>query len=229
MATLSTRLSSKTGALSAWVVVVLAAACACMLLSSIAHAGPGRGGHKKEKAVKQGLLPHVDVVAPDVLERDYVNMRVTPYGDPAFRFEISVPRDFESQPVQVTPQQRREDNATPVPMVELTPRDDHDVLIEVRYVRVPERVSLDRFIEVYVAQAGFTFVKRQRGDFQGRQVEDALLRVTSPKLGETLTRLTVSRRGDIVHLVAGSCREADYPRWKQAFAVAALSFQPTDR
>lgn len=230
MATVSTRFRSSAGALSAWAVILLAAACACLLVSSIAHAGPGRGGKKKkEAAVQQGLLPHVNVVDPEVLERDFVNMRVTPYGDPAFHFEVSVPRSFENQPVQVTRQQREEDASTPVPMAEFTPKGDRSVLIEARYVRVPENVSLDRFIEVYVEQSGFQFVKRQRGEFEGRQVEDALLRVASPTLGNTLTRLTVSRRGDLVYLVAGSCREADYPKWKQAFAVAALSFKPTGK
>lgn len=226
MATVSTRFTSNAGALSAWTVVLLAATCACLLLSSIAHAGPGRGERKKEKAVQQGLLPHVNVVAPEVLERDYANMRVTPYDDPAFYFEVTVPLSFENQPVQVTRQQREEDASTPVPMAEFTPRGDRSVLIEARYVRVPENVSLDRFMEVYVEQSGFQFVKRQRGEYEGRQVEDALLRVTSPTLGATLTRLTVSRRGDLVFLVAGSCRESDYPKWKRAFAVAALSFDP---
>jgi hypothetical protein len=231
MATVSTRFTSSAGALSAWAVITLAAACACLLFSSIAHAGPGRGAHRKNKeaAVQQGLLPHVNVVEPEVLERDYATMRVTPYDDPAFYFEITLPRSFESQPVQVTRQQREEDASTPVPMVELSPRGDRSVLIEARYVRVPAKVSLDRFIEVYVEQSGFQFVKRQRGEFEGRQVEDALLRVASPTLGKTLTRLTVSRRGDLVFLVAGSCREADYPKWKQAFAVAALSFSPTGK
>ena len=229
MATVTTRFTTRAGALSAAAVLLLAAGCACLLLSSSAHAGPGRGARKKEAAVQQGLLPHVNVVAPDVLERDYLNMRVTPYRDPAFFFEVTVPRTFQSRPVQVTPQQRQEDASTPVPMAELAPRGDRSVLIEARYARVPENVSLDRFMEVYAEQSGFQFVKRQRGDFAGRQVEDALLRVTSPTFGKTLTRLTVSRRGDLVFLVAGSCPEADYPKWKQAFAVAALSFSPTGK
>jgi hypothetical protein len=84
-------------------------------------------------------------------------------------------------------------------------------------------------MEVYVEKAGFQFVKRQRGEFEGRQVEDALLRIDSPSLGRTLTRLTVSRRGDLIFMVAGSCREEEYGKWKQAFAVAALSFSPTGK
>jgi hypothetical protein len=129
----------------------------------------------------------------------------------------------------VSPKDLREDNASPVPMAEFRPTGDKSVLIEARYVRVPQKISLDRFMVVYAEQAGFKFVKRQRGDFEGRKVEDALLRIESPVHGKTLTRLTVSRRGDFIFMVAGSCPERDYPKWKQTFAVAALSFSPTGK
>jgi hypothetical protein len=219
--------------LSIGAAMVLAAGSAYLVLSPSADGGPKRGSHKKdhrkEAPVQEDLLPYVKVVPPDVLKRDYANMRVTPYNDPKFYFEVAVPRSFQNKPVQVTPQQLKEDSSTPVPMAEFAPKDGRQVLIEARYVRVPERVTLDRFIAVYAEQAGFEFVKRQRGDFEGRQVEDALVRVKSPELGETLTRLTVSRRGDLVFMVAGSCPEDDYPKWKQAFAVAALSFNPSGK
>ncbi len=210
-------------------VMVLVAAGASLVLLGSPEARPKRAVHQKEAAVQEDLLPYVNVVPPDVLKRDFVNMRVTPYNDPKFYFEVTVPRSFESQPVQVTPQQLKEDADTPVPMAEFRPKGDKAVLIETRYVRVPERVTLDRFITVYVEKSGFQFVKRQRGDFEGRQVEDALLRIDSPALGKTLTRLTVSRRGDLVFMVAGSCPEKDYTKWKQAFGVAALSFSPTGK
>ena len=90
----------------------------------------------------------------------------------------------------------------------------------------PERVTLERFLLVYAEKSGFQIVKRQRGDFDGRKVEEALLRMNSPKYGVMLTRLTVSRRGEYVFLIAGSCKEADYGKWRQPFAVASLSFDP---
>lgn len=212
-------------------VLALAAAGACILAATTLHAGPHRGHQrdKKKAAMQEDLLPHKDVVSPKVMERDYANMRVTPYNDPKFYFEVAVPRTFDNQPVQVTRKELAEDNKSPLPMAEFRPQSDKTVLIEARYVRVPERVSLDRFMQVYVEQSGFQFVKRQRGDYNGRQVEDALLRIESPSLGKTLTRVTVSRRGDLVFLIAGSCREQDYAKWKQAFAVAALSFSPTGK
>ena len=211
------------------VLIALVAAGAWLLPSRSADGRPRQGSHKKEAAVQDDLLPYRKVASPQELESDYVNMRVTPYKNPRFYFEVAVPRSFENKPVEVTPEQLRQDNATPVPMAEFAPRGDKTVLIEARYVRVPARVSLDRFMVVYAHQSGFEIVKRQRGEFEGRQVEDALLRVSSPELGKTLTRLTVSRRGDLVFMVAGSCRAADYPKWKRAFAVAALSFSPTGK
>lgn len=208
--------------------VLLLVAATTGLPSHSADAGPRQKAHRKDAAV-DNLLPYTNVVDPQVLKRDYTNMRVTPYSDPKFYFEVTVPREFQNQPVQVTRQQLSEDSSTPVPMAEFTPNGNKGVLIEARYVRVPEKVTLDRFMSVYAEQAGFEIVKRQRGDFDGRQVEDALLSVNSPVYGRTLTRLTVSRRGDFIFMVAGSCREEEYAKWKQAFAVAALSFSPTGK
>jgi hypothetical protein len=210
--------------------LVLATGGTLLLLSPDPQAGPDRAARSKEAAVSgEDLLPYVKVAPPEVIERDYALMRVTPYNDPKFYFELTVPRSFENQPVKVSPKDLREDNASPVPMAEFRPTGDKSVLIEARYVRVPQKISLDRFMVVYAEQAGFKFVKRQRGDFEGRKVEDALLRIESPVHGKTLTRLTVSRRGDFIFMVAGSCPERDYPKWKQTFAVAALSFSPTGK
>jgi len=218
------RFTSSVGAAAA-----LAAVGTWLFLSGNPEAGPNRKAQQKEKAVQGDLLPYVKVVPPDVLKREYVNMRVTPYNDPKFYFEVTVPRSFENQPLQVSRQQLQDDAKRPVAMAEFKPKDDQSVLIEARYARVAENVTLDRFMAVYVEKSGFQFVKRQRGDFDGRQVEDALVRIDSPVFGKTLTRLTVSRRGDLIFMVAGSCREDDYAKWKQAFAVAALSFSPTGK
>lgn len=210
-------------------VVVLVAGVTWLVLQRNPMAGPRPGVAGRPEAGMEDLLPYTNVISPEDLKNQYMELRVTPYNDPKFYFEITVPRNFESRPVQVTRQQLREDDQTPVPMVELAPRGVDDVLIEARYLRVPERVTRDRFMTVYVEKSGFQFVKRQRGEFQGRQVEDALLRMKSPKFGTTLTRLTVSRRGEFMFMVAGSCREEEYPKWKQAFAVAALSFNPVGK
>jgi len=192
------------------------------------EAGPRRSSQAEPAAGQANLLPYRKVAPPRVLKEKYVNMRVTPYHDPKFYFEVAVPRSFKNQPVKVTREQLKNDSSTPVPMAEFKPKKD-DVLIEARYVRVPKGVTLDRFMNVFAKESGFRFIERQRGTFEGRQVEDALLSIDSPSLGRTLTRLTVSRRGDLIFMVAGSCREEAYPRWKQAFAVAALSFSPTGK
>lgn len=204
------------------VLIAVVASIGWLGLPAAADAKPG----KSKRAMQEDLLPHENVVPPKVLESAYARMRVTPYNDPRFYFELVVPRSFESQPVSVTREELARDDESPLPMGEFRPRNDATVLIETRYVRVPEKVALDRFLTVYAEQAKFEIVRRQRGEYSGRKIEEALLRIESPTLGKTLTRLTVSRRGDLVFMVAGSTREKDYPKWKQAFAVAALSFDP---
>ena len=67
---------------------------------------------------------------------------------------------------------------------------------------------------------------RQRGAFNGRQVEEALLRMEDPRLGAFLVRMTVSRRGDRIFLVACSAREAAFARWRRPFGAAVVSFAP---
>ena len=181
------------------------------------------------EAAMQNPIPFIDVVTPEQLKKDFVEFRVTAYEDRKLFFEITLPKGWENRPVSATREQLRKDDETPLPIGEFAPKGATDVLVETRYIRVPDRVTLDRFMAVYVDKSGFQFVKRQRGDFDGRKVEDALLRMNSPKFGVMLTRLTVMRRGDYIFMVAGSCKEADYPKWRQTFAVAALSFNPVGK
>lgn len=213
--------------LSVGAVMAVAVAGTWFVLQRSPAARPAQAPAKE--VVLQDPIPFVDVVSPEQLKRDFVEMRVTAYNDPKLYFELTLPKNWESRPVTATREQLKKDDETPLPIGEFAPKGQDDVLVEARYIRVPLHVTLDRFITVYAEKSGFQFVKRQRGDFDGRKVEDALLRMTSPQLGATLTRLTVSRRGDLVFLVAGSCKEADFPKHRQAFAVAALSFNPVGK
>jgi hypothetical protein len=209
-------------------VMAVAAAGTWLLLQRSPDAKPARSapGPGKEAAVQDNIIPYIDVIAPEKLKQDFVEFRVTAYEDRKLYFEVTLPKGWENRPVSATREQLRKDDETPLPIGEFAPKGATDVVVEARYIRVPDRVTLDRFMTVYAEKSGFQFVKRQRGDFDGRKVEDALLRMTSPQFGPMVTRLTASRRGDYIFMVAGSCKEADYPKWRQTFAVAALSFNP---
>src|SRR5262249_3620526 len=123
------------------------------------------------------------------------------------------------------------------PLAEMGPASDEDALLEVRSVRVPDHVTLERFVRLYAARSGHDIVAAQAGQFgpAQRPVFDALLRKTTREFGPTLTRLTVSRRpratwwrrGGRTFLAAGSAPGATFDRWKRVFGVAAVSFEPT--
>ncbi len=58
---------------------------------------------------------------------------------------------------------------------------------------------------------------------------DALLQKLGSEEETYLTRLTVSRQGEYLFLVAGSATKGEYPKWKRTFGAAAVSFAPTGK
>ena len=170
-------------------------------------------------------LPYQNVVSAEELKSGYTNLRVTPFNDANLRFEISLPNDWNPTKLEVSEDVLKNDSTTQVPLAQIEPSKG-DAIVEVRYLRVPDNVSLSSFIQKYAAASGFTQVTRQHAQFNHGEVEDALLRKQSEKYGSQFTRLTASRKGPLVMFVASSCPEKDYQQWKKVFAAAALSFDP---
>ena len=48
-------------------------------------------------------------------------------------------------------------------------------------------------------------------------------------LNRSLVGPTVSRHGELIFMVASSCREAEYGKWKKIFGVATLGFEYAGR
>lgn len=198
--------------------------------SSLASAGIGGSNSDAGMNISGSVdnskwLPYVDVVSADELKKDYTNLKVTPLNNNSLYFEITVPNEWSSKPVEVPPEVLKNDSTAQVPLAQLEPKDGN-AIIEVRYLRVPEEVPLSRFIQKYSDASGFKLVTRQHGQFNQREVEDALLQKQSEKFGTQLTRLTASRKGPLVIFVAASCPEKEYEQWKKIFAAAALTFNP---
>jgi hypothetical protein len=177
----------------------------------------------------RALMPSIGLYTEADVGREFVWVRIVPFGKRGRAFQLLLPRDWEWREAQVRPGQLQEDDREPVPLAEMGPMSDEDALLEVRYVRVPDHVSLERFVKVYAERSGHEVVAEQAGAFgpSRRQVHDALLRKVSPQFGPTLTRLSVSRRGGLIFLVAGSAPAATFARWKRIFGVAAVSFEPS--
>lgn len=170
------------------------------------------------------LLPSSDFGKE--LDKEFDKVRVTPLDDEALRFTVMTPKDWESRSITVTKDQLAKDNDIQVPLAELAPKGATAVVMEVRYMRLPESASVRDFVDVYAKKTGFNVVATQNGDFEGRKVVDSLLTLEDKSFGKITTRFTALRKGDRVFFLACSCPEKEYDNWKRVFGVAAVSFDP---
>jgi outer membrane protein OmpA-like peptidoglycan-associated protein len=170
-------------------------------------------------------LPSSNVISAEEMKQNFVNLRITPFNDQSLFFEISLPANWQNKKLEISPDVLKTDGSTQVPLAQLEP-DKGNAIVEIRYLRVPEDVSLSRFLQKYADASEYKMVTRQHGQFNDREVEDALLRKPAGSLGNQLTRLTALRKGPLVMFVASSCPEKEYDQWKRIFATAALSFNP---
>ncbi len=172
------------------------------------------------------VLPFEHVFSPEQIKSQFTNAKVTPLGDDKLYFELLIPNDWQSKPLIVTKEQLAADRQTQIPLAELGPTATKDVLTEVRYMRVDDSVTPEQYLLAYATKSGFEIIKRQHAEFNERKAEDALMKLNTKDFGTVFTRLTVSKRGEYLFIIASSAPAAEYDKWKNIFAAAALSFDP---
>lgn len=172
------------------------------------------------------MLPYANLYSSQEIAENFNRLKFKPLDDPGLSFEVLAPRDWEEDPIELTPAQLEQDKMVQIALADLTPKDNDDVRLEVRYIKASDDTNLGGFVRAFATKNGFELLGRQPGDFNGRQVEDALLRAQSKDKGATLMRVTASRHGDRIFVVAASCPEKDYDQWKKVFGAAAVSFSP---
>ncbi len=184
---------------------------------------------KMEMSQVKDLLESTGLPQDDEIRKKFYWARTTPYDNPKLFLKLLVPNDWVSRPLTATPEQIAGDADHPVPLLEMGPKKAKDVTVQVMYMRVKPEVALDRFLMIYAGKSGLEVVGRQRGEFNNRPVEEALLRAESKEFGPHLTRLTVSRRGDLIFMIAASAKEAEFAKWKRTFATAVVTFDPSSK
>jgi outer membrane protein OmpA-like peptidoglycan-associated protein len=197
--------------------------------SSGSSSSSGSGSFTITTASSAELLPYSNPFSAEEMKNGFTNARVTPFDDPKLYFEVTIPNDWLSKPVTVSKEQLAADTQNQVPLAEFGPNDKANAVIEVRYMRVSPEVTPEQLLLTYAQKSGFETVLRQHAEFNGRKTEDALLRMRTADSGETLTRLTVVRRGDYIFMIASSAPAADYDKWRRIFGVAAISFDPVGK
>lgn len=172
-------------------------------------------------------LPFGDLFTPAELSKNFDSHQFTPFGESKFSLEILVPKGWEAHLSEVDPEQLAHDTKAAVPMVEFYPSGADDVGVQVLYMRVPGQGPLDRFMNDYAKNANGTILTRQKLEYKGRTLEDALLRTNDDSLGPLLSRVTAFRRGDIVFIFSGWGVDEKYEKNKRVFAAVLASLNPT--
>lgn len=170
-------------------------------------------------------LPFRSLHSRDELARDFDRRRIQPFGERGLHFDVVVPKSWDGRAVAISREQVLEDDRRLVPLVRLGPPDRPDVFVEVQYVRLPGEAPPRRAIEMLAERSGAELVAGQSGDFSGRAVDDALLRVGKGPSGRLL-RATSSRHGDLVFVVVGAAPADAYDEYKKTLATAAVGFIP---
>ncbi|MBY0549162.1 MAG: OmpA family protein, partial [Candidatus Obscuribacterales bacterium] len=122
------------------------------------------------------MLPYANLYSSQDLKTNFNKMTFKPLGDPALSFEVLAPTDWEEDPVELTAAQLEQDRMVQIALAGLTPKDNDNVRLEVRYLRAADDTNLGGFVKAFASKNNLELLGRQPADFNGRQVEDVLLR-----------------------------------------------------
>lgn len=179
-------------------------------------------------------LPSANLYSPEEVRRELRLLQITPYDDPRFAFEVLAPAGWRTVDLSVTEDQLARDRDAAVPMAVIAPGEAEGAgvtgsipVLEVAYLRAFPEEALAGVLERHLRPLGGEVLARQRAVFNGRSVEEVLLRAARPPHGTVLSRVTASRAGDLVFFVSGTAAEADYGRLRRPLGAAAVSFRPT--
>ncbi len=204
---------------------------ALLVVSALASAGeaPPASAEKRTVDRQEDLLPSNNLFSKAEIAKDFVNGRIKPYNNPKLYFEIGIPKTWGSKPLQVGPEVLKDDAHQLVPMARIEPNvNPDDAAIEVSYVRAPPDATPAVFVQKFASAAHLTFVLKQQGEFNNRQVFDALLEGQGSH-GPVYLRMTASRRDEYIFVVASFVLKSKYDKYKKVFGLAAVSFDPSGK
>lgn len=194
-----------------------------LVLCTAAYVFTRPGGRVTQHQLRL-LLPTVDLVDTEAVQRDYSELQYTSAADRELAFHVLVAKNWQERQLGSLASRRAAEDKEPVLLTALTPQDRSDALLEISYVHLQTAAALRQLMDGHARRLGAKILARQPGSFNNRQVEDALVRWRHPQLGPCLTRITLSRQGDLLFIVSGSAQESSYAAVRTVLGVAAVSF-----
>lgn len=220
---------SRSALILALLILVAAGAGAAFLLRD--RLASMRAPAAEQGSAPQDLMPTTGLYGAADVGTTLNWVQVLPPGHRRLFFQLLLPRDWEWRQPPVTAEEWAGDSKLPVTLLQAGPRSNEDAFLEVRYLKVPQEVSVERFVRVFADLSGHEVVydEPKAVGAQREKVQDALLRKRSPEFGPTLTRMLATRRGEYVFVVAGSAPQASFRKWVRTFGAALTSFNPSGK
>ncbi len=174
------------------------------------------------------LAPFDKLYTPEEIKKGFSNLSTTPFGREDLALSLLVPNDWRDIPVKVPRALAENPEADFVPLTRQQAPEDRDghASIEVRYIKVPIEVDLSDWVTFYLEGASLKPLLRRPGVYNGRPVDEAVVRVLQMGKDDYVARFTFSRHGDKIFLVVGSALADFYNENARIFGLAAVSFTP---
>jgi len=185
---------------------------------------------KGEKLDMNRAMPSENLYDQENIKQNFFDLKATPFDKPEMAFSLLVPKEFIDKPLKVSPDLVNNPTSAFVPLSEqLAPEDDPGhARIEVRFVKLDLELKLVDWVNHFLEASGYTVLKRKRGEYNGRKVEDVLVRVKE-KGFNYVVRMAFSRHGNRIFLVACSAEEPFFNRYAKPFGAAVISFTPQNK
>lgn len=174
------------------------------------------------------LAPFDKLYSQEEIKRGFSNLSTTPFGRKDLALSLLVPNDWRDIPVKAPRALVENPDADFVPLTRQQAPEGREgnASIEVRYIRVPMEVDLSDWVTFYLESASLKPLLRRPGVYNGRVVDEAVVRVLQLGKDDYVARFTFSRHGDKIFLVAGSALADFYNENARIFGLAAVSFTP---
>ena len=199
--------------LQAWVGAIVVGLSLCLSVSAA------------ESLDIQKLWPTSGLYSKEQIGQLFYNITFRPFGRKDLTFRMLVLKDWKGVPLKVAKEQLEQEERTLLPLAELRAPDweKSNATIYVRSVKITKKTELEKWVSAYLEGNGLTSVARRKGTFNGRSVDDVLLR---SQQGEKtfLVRMTFSIHGSHIFLVTCAALEPFFEQYAKVFSIAAITF-----
>ncbi len=195
------------------------------VMGVIGFVGACPGAYADKTADIQRLWPTSNIYSTQQLSSLFYNMTFRPFGRKDLTFRMLVRKDWKGVPLKVAKEELEQEERTLLPLTEIRAPDweKSNATIYVRSVKLTKKIELEKWVSAYLKGNGLKSVARRKGTFNGRSVDDVLLRSQQGKK-TFLVRMTFSIHGSHIFLVTCAALEPFFEQYAKVFSIAAITF-----